>query len=386
MSKYLVTAGSLFLLLVSAFGQEKPERPSHADRVLVLFRSDSKQSKAVAQYYAQARGIPAGNVCGISGIGDKEETGDWLPYEQFQSKFLKKYAECLKRVGESKVLYVVLTYGMPYHLGGVPSGYGEAVDSYLAAPFETRQGTRSNNPYFIDNDAKGAHYTQFESLEKFRAKHPEQFVYSVWRLDGRDGKAAEALVDRALAAEKKGTQGQACFDRKYGDIKQVDSRGGGLGDWRLLRAAEFARAAGLRVLEDDHGEEFGTAPAPLRCSSALLYAGWYSYGHYNDAFDWAEGAVGVHLDSASCSSPRTGTSWCANALQKGITVTSGAVSEPYLEGLVLPDGMALNLLQGANVGDAFLRNTRWLRWMIVNIGDPLYTPFPGGRGQFAARK
>lgn len=38
--------------------------------------------------------------------------------------------------------------------------------------------------------------------------------------------------------------------------------------------------------------------------------------------------------------------------------------------------MIRNLLEGANVGDAFLRNTRWLKWHVVNVGDPLYLPFP----------
>jgi hypothetical protein len=61
-------------------------------------------------------------------------------------------------------------------------------------------------------------------------------------------------------------------------------------------------------------------------------------------------------------------------------VTSGAVDEPYLTGLPRPDGIFHDLLSGANVGDAFLRNTRFLKWMITNIGDPLYTPFAGGRG------
>jgi hypothetical protein len=39
-------------------------------------------------------------------------------------------------------------------------------------------------------------------------------------------------------------------------------------------------------------------------------------------------------------------------------------------------------LEGANVGDAFLRNTLWLKWMIINIGDPLYRPFAKQRGPF----
>ncbi len=76
---------------------------------------------------------------------------------------------------------------------------------------------------------------------------------------------------------------------------------------------------------------------------------------------------------------RGGQNWSYNALARGITVTSGAMSEPYLAGLPRPDGVFHDLLAGSNVGDAFLRNTRFLKWMIINIGDPLYTPFAGGR-------
>ena len=61
----------------------------------------------------------------------------------------------------------------------------------------------------------------------------------------------------------------------------------------------------------------------------------------------------------------------------------GTVTEPYLEGLARP-AVIRNLLEGANVGDAFLRNTRWLKWMILNVGDPLYQPFPGGVAPFNA--
>jgi hypothetical protein len=79
-------------------------------------------------------------------------------------------------------------------------------------------------------------------------------------------------------------------------------------------------------------------------------------------------------------------SWSANALQRGITVTAGAVDEPYLTGLPHPAGVFRNLFEGATVGDAFLRNTAMLNWQIMNLGDPLYTPFPGGAGRFAKKK
>ena len=71
------------------------------------------------------------------------------------------------------------------------------------------------------------------------------------------------------------------------------------------------------------------------------------------------------------------------ALQRGITVTSGSVTEPFLEGLVHPDQIFLYLFNGANVGDAVLRGTRWIKWMILNVGDPLYRPFPKRVGLYA---
>ncbi len=148
-------------------------------------------------------------------------------------------------------------------------------------------------------------------------------------------------------------------------------------EYDLHGAANLSRTAGFTVIEDNNEAEFGTAPAPLRCDNAALYSGWYSHA-YNNAFTWNPGAIGFHIDSSSLSSPRVGTNWSGGALQHGITVTSGSVAEPYLFGLPHPDQVFRNLFEGANVGDAFLRGTRWLKWMIVNVGDPLYRPFPNG--------
>ncbi|MBV9611666.1 MAG: hypothetical protein JO091_04305 [Acidobacteriaceae bacterium] len=54
------------------------------------------------------------------------------------------------------------------------------------------------------------------------------------------------------------------------------------------------------------------------------------------------------------------------------------MAEPFLENLPHPDQAFLYIFQGANVGDALPRSTRLLKWMILNVGDPLYRPFPNG--------
>jgi len=95
---------------------------------------------------------------------------------------------------------------------------------------------------------------------------------------------AMGLVDKAIQAQREGLAGQACIDRRFGGMNAIEDIGYGAGDWDLHQAAEMLQRAGVPVMEDAGGEEFGTAPAPLRCDGAIFYAGWYSLNHYNDAF------------------------------------------------------------------------------------------------------
>ena len=191
-------------------------------------------------------------------------------------------------------------------------------------------------------------------------------------------------MDKALYAESHGLHGAGYFDIKAPIQITAPDTGYGAGEWDIYQSSQIAKRAGFEVTLDDKETEFGTAPSIVKCENAVLYAGWYSLAHYNDAFTWVPGAIGFHLDSASATNPRSGPSWVAGALQRGITVTSGSVTEPYLEGLVHPDQIFLYLFQGANVGDAVLRGTRWLKWMLLNLGDPLYRPFPKGAGVYVA--
>jgi uncharacterized protein (TIGR03790 family) len=206
-------------------------------------------------------------------------------------------------------------------------------------------------------------------------------LYSVFRLDGPSADQAKGMVDRAIATEQAGgLKGVGYFDRRMGIIDNVNDADYGAGDWDIHRAADVARAGGFSVVEDPNDALFGHAPAPLRCDNAAMYAGWYG-ANYDDAMTWAPGAIGFHTQSFSASGFRDGlyTSWAAGALYRGITVTSGPIQEPYLNGVLHPDGVYKTLMQGASVGDAFLRNIEYLRWQVINFGDPLYVPFKGGR-------
>ena len=354
-----------------------------ADRVLVIYNQNIPASLEVADYYLSQRQIPAANKCAIA--PSDPSSLDWY---EFETKVRTPIRSCINALGPNRILYIVFAYQTPYRILNVPTETGRelrSLDSFIADLWKNDVSDITeitNHPYFAEAQSQGNVYAPFIDFAAYRNQASAAKIYSVWRLDGATVELTKGLVSKAIQAENNGLQGQACLDRRFGPVSGLEDWSYGAGDWDLLRAADFARQIKFTVTEDEQEAEFGTAPAPLRCDNVALYAGWYSYHNYNDAFSWANGAIGFHLDSASAIDPRSGVNWSANALQRGITVTSGAVNEPYLEGLPHPDIVFRSLFAGANVGDAFLRGTAFLQWMVINIGDPLYRPFSGGRAPF----
>lgn len=378
-----------FVLLtaaVSAVCQEAPAPNPLSDRVLVVFNRSDSGSRDVAKYYAKMRGIPQQNLCSISPIDNGT-----LGWKEYMIQVKEPIQKCLTQVGRDKILYIVFTYNTPFRVEGPDKravNLDTALDQHVADIWDQYAPdfpmNRPKQPYFDEARSKANQYLPFISLADYRAEPGAMTIYSVWRLDAPDVHLAKGLVDKAIEAEKSGLKGEVCIDRRW-PLNTIQDSGYGSGDWDLHRAADFARQAGFKVLEDANDQEFGTPPAPM-CPNAALYAGWYSLNKYNDAFTWNTGAIGIHLDSLSAWNPRTGTNWVANAIRRGITVTTGAVQEPMLNGLVHPSGAFRDLFQGANVGDAFLRNTNFLKWEIIYVGDPLYRPFPEGLPPFAKKQ
>ena len=371
----------LFLLVLAAPVMAQTSHPE----VLVVYNSNSADSLMVANHYLARRNIPASNLCPIAPPSDTAlSLGDYNTYVKTPVR------NCLNAAGSKKILYIVMSYDTPFEIYGVGPGSYAAIDSYLADVWDKYAtppfliAPPANQPYYADSQSQGNVYVPFQPFAKYRAGKNATLIYVVWRLDAPSAALASALVDQAIQSETSGGPvGQACIDREYGSMNGMADFGYQSGDWDLHQAATFLEQAGVTVLEDANSAEFGTAPAPLTCPMTAFYSGWYSYNHYNDAFTWQPGSIGWHLDSASALSPRGGPSWSPNALARGIAVTSGSVDEPNLQGLTRPGGTYRNLLEGASVGDAFLRNTRWLKWEIMFMGDPLYRPFGAGRAPFS---
>ncbi|MES2642958.1 MAG: TIGR03790 family protein [Myxococcota bacterium] len=351
-----------------------------AARAVVLYNPSIEGSEAVADYYGDFRGIPA--RCAVQAADATTLTAAET------DPFLDAVQACIDAVGPH-VYYVIPVYGVPYKVADRVRDlyytdtlvtvsldallvYGAAAKAFTE-PFENRVYRRG--------DSLAGEYNPYKAFGAIRNNLSDPY-YLVARIDGADADAAMDLVDRTAAAEALAAAdalaGIVYVDGNLGDTPPAtDTRGSyEAGEWNMWGTRRiFEDDGAYDVVWDGNSAEFGTDPAPLICPDALYYAGWYSFNHYNDAFTWAPGAIGGHLDSCSACDLRGG-SWSGEALKRGITATFGAVNEPYVTGMPEYDQLFLYLLQGATFGEAAYESTIVGAWMMVFVGDPLYRPYP----------
>lgn len=371
-----------------------PVAPARGSEVLVVYNSALPESKAVAEYYAERRGVPAGQVLGFE--LSREESVSRAEYRDTLEQPLLKELEARfwhlgdaeiadtngrpvkieRKVLESKFRYLALCYGVPLRI--LPdSNLKEpaedtmrpefrrneaAVDSELAVLPLTHQklplaGPLRNHTYTTTNAAWLS---------------PTNGVLMVTRLDGPTPEIARGLVDKAMQAETEGLWGRAYFDwRNVADpaMKPGD-------DW-IRTAADMARLLGFETITNDQEATF---PASFPMSQIAYYLGWYRQ-HVDGPFtlpnvEFMPGAFAYHLHSFSAATLRsTSNHWAGPLLAKGATATMGCVHEPYLGGT--PDlGVftARLLFHNFTFGEAAYASQNVLSWMTTVVGDPLYRP------------
>ena len=377
------------------------------ERVLMVYHSGSKGSTAVAKYYQARRGLAANQLCPIHfsnpkvdfapAAGDSQINWSYPGYMDFLTA-RKIIRGCLQKAGKETILYILLSTDVPLELtleavqkeiprsddsvcppaAPGPGCVYHSLEGYLAdiwnqAGAAERAFLGVENPYF--SGANKGNYTPLQTLAEYRSKPGSKLIYSVFRL-GPLEQDAKGQIDRAIETGRKGLAGAVCLDSGGGiDPRKMPLSPEGncgaqcLTDWQNYRAGLLATAAGLKVIHDGTDDTFGKGKAIAACPDAAFYGGAYNPGAYNNAFKWVPGAIGWDMNSYRL--------WAAGAIAAGITVTAFPNREPFQPLLPVIDGAFRDFLQGATAGDAMLRNLRWLKWNIVLVGDPLYTPFPG---------
>jgi len=357
---------ALFLLPVIAFLVSAQTSASGAD-ILLVVNSNAVVSRQIADYYRLRRGVPSANVCFIS--APEDETIYWRTYVD---RIETPIANCLKKAGlVEKVLYIVLTMGVPLRIdgkgGSLEVSEHSSVDSDLALLYSKLKGSQFPQAGAIPNPYFGKRDVPF--------RHPLVPIYLVTRLAAYDLAEVKGMIDRSLAARNRG--------------KFVIDAGGSTGDGNnWLRSAAMLLPPD-RVVFDD-------SPAVLYDQREVIgYASWGS----NDAnrkrrwsgFHWLPGAIATEFVSTNARTlKRPPDTWnitgfqdrehwwgnspqslSADYIHEGVTGISGNVFEPFLAGCVRPEYLFPAYAGGRNLAESYYLALPFLSWQGVIFGDPL---------------
>lgn len=377
------------VLTLTAPGAE-PSRDAAA--TLVLYNRNDTNSRDLAKYYAERRGIPFSQVLGLNTPATEEITRDqYLVHiaAPVRSAFEKNDWWLIRRdssgdrvVSESKMRFAAIIKGVPMKIkhagsetihgieGEIPPGspmeklitHNEAsVDSELSALFSLRDETAGPimNPYF-------------KRLLPIFETPPSASPLLVCRLDAPTDKDVRRMIDDALVAEESGLWGIA-----YIDARSIKDQGYIEGDNWLFNAAKEMRRQGIPVITDYNAE---ILPAGYPVTDAAVYYGWYAAnvsGPFADpTFRFVQGAVAAHIHSFSARTLRNpAAGWAAPLIARGAAATLGNVYEPYLSLTVNLDIFQGRLMEGLTLGESAYAGSMGLSWMGIVIGDPLFRPY-----------
>lgn len=355
-------------------------------RVIILANSDDPDSLRIARHYAEVRGVPAANLIALklpqtesitwrefvvtlwTPVVEQLVAAHWIdaiPMTLTDAVGRQKYAPYRHRIAA-----LVVCRGVPLKIAHDPELFAEVHPLTRRGEFRTNAGAVDAELCLLA--MPNYPINAFVPNPLFQNDRPTPSdlaqVVKVSRLDGPTPDDANALVDRAVAAERTGLLGRA-----YVDIANRDN----IGDPWLESAAKQLNALGFDTSVD---RENATMPATARIDAPVLYFGWYS-GNIDGPFTlpgfrFPPGAIALHIHSYSAGTLRQpGSGWTGPFVARGVTATVGNVHEPYLQFTHQPHLFLRALARGGTLADAAYYSLTALSWQAVVIGDPLYRPF-----------
>jgi uncharacterized protein (TIGR03790 family) len=292
-----------------------------ASEVLLVYNSSSPTSTAIANYYAQQRGITnkLAVTCQDSALNSTNET---ISLSSYTSQIRNPISTYL--ASHPGINFIVLTKGIPIRIDGAATGsepmgqspqdFQPSLDSYLAAlGYSTSNGNVQAT--IAGSGAQGVAWINryYNSTAPFT--HAAFGGYLVTRLDGNIQSDATALVDRSLAATQTPLTGAVLLDADAGD---------GIGD----KTANPPAAPSTNVPQEesfDHGNaDLMNAAGALQASGLTTNAlvtrtfagnqsnllGYFSWGSNDQDYDpeayeslaFAPGAISNTYVSSSLTS------------------------------------------------------------------------------------
>jgi uncharacterized protein (TIGR03790 family) len=372
---------TVFLLVAAASVSHAAISP---ESVAVLYNSALPESRKLAEFYRDARGIPPENLIAL----EMPVTAD-LSRDVFEKSILRPLrAEFEKRnwwkrqtdAGGVKlpvmnrIRVMVCMRGVPLRIQPTPKAPPKPGDP----PPDPQNPVAGRDDASVDSElamfgveglpADGILQNKFYKSTVPVGETNLPFLTLTARIDAPTHETCERMIRDAVEAEKTGLWG-----RSFVDIANKFPQGD---QW--LEAIVLANAeAGIPTVVDRFND---TLPKNYPMTEAASYFGWYDWSlsgpFLNDRFRFRKGAVAMHLHSFSAEQLADPLkNWCAGLLEKGAAVTVGNVYEPYLH--LTHDFSILHqrLLAGFSWGEACWMAMPVTSWQGVVLGDPMYRPF-----------
>ena len=293
-----------------------------------LDKDGVNDSKQLAEYYAQKRGIPASNVLGvpISVMGVGYYYVD--DYQKFYNDLVGPIIIRLNKLGPSSLSAILLVGDIPKQVQAAtgPVALDNVLMMLTYLDSRTNNISPVNNPYFDPAPGFRLGVDHFDhSRYKFLGKYD---IYLVSRLQRMDQVDHSLYAERFLSPQPGYYNGNIYVDSKYGqggngavppytDAYLADQPAVQTGnyagteletDFNIAFAEHYVRESGFPLKWENttnglvigsSGAMFSDGTSALLAPRALFYGGWYNYGHYNDVWEWLPGSVACDLNSGS---------------------------------------------------------------------------------------
>ena len=380
-------AFALMLLMVAGFPLLAIGAPA-PDSVAILYNSADPESRKLAEFYREARRIPAENLIALEMPVTQDISR--ADYDKMIAGPLRKefdrrawWKRGKDRDGVTvpilnKIRVLVTVRGVPLRIQQTPKPAPPPAPAGEKAPAPPQDPFKGHDEASVDSELamfgvegvplEGVLQNKYFQSGKSISSPEFPFLILTARIDAPTYATCERMIRDAIEAEETGLWGMA-----YVDIANKIPQGD---KWLETVVLENAKA-GIPTVVDRFNDTF---PKNYPMREAALYFGWYDWSasgpFLNPGFRFRKGAVAMHLHSFSAQQLRNpAANWSGALLEKGAAVTIGNVYEPYLHLTHDFGALQQGLLAGRSWVEACWMAMPVTSWQGVVLGDPLYQPF-----------
>ena len=354
--------------------------------VAILYNSAVPESRKLAEFYCDLRGIPAENLIAL----DMPIAADIsrVDYEKWILKPLRAEFESRswwKRQKDgggitlpviNRIQTLVTMRGVPLRIKASPKPAPKPGDPVPAS--DPQNPVAGHDEASVDSElamfgveglpSDGILQNKFYKSVKSIGDSNLPFLVLTARIDAPSYMTCERMLRDAVEVEKSGLWGRAFVDvaNKFPQ-----------GDQWLEAVVKENAQVGIPTVVDRFNDTF-TKNYPM--TETAIYYGWYDWSvsgpFLNSRFQFRKGAIAIHLHSFSAEQlSDSKKNWSGPLLEKGAAVTVGNVYEPYLHLTHDFSILQQRLLAGFSWGEACWMAMPVTSWQGVVLGDPLYQPF-----------